>query len=170
MTVFLKNVRAQWIMMNVSDLAPQQSPLLCSLTSVMTALIAGIVKLLVIFITIPFRGLTNLLHWNTFFNHLQDNTKKNKNQRTPRSESLIPRVWVLFGWLDEKAQSLASETVVPEENKSEKKNKIKVSLLDHVYCALLRRNSPADWVQDSLLLKTMCPTQPTGAYNGYRCI
>lgn len=49
-------------MMNVSDLAPQQSLLPCSLNSVMAALISGIVKLAVIFITIPFRGLTNLLH------------------------------------------------------------------------------------------------------------
>lgn len=170
MAVFLKNVRAQWIMMNVSDLAPQQSPLLCSLTSVMTALIAGIVKLLVIFITIPFRGLLISCSETHFLTICKTTQKKNKNQKPPRSESLIPRVWVLFGWLDEKAQSLASKTVVPEENKSEKKNKIKVSLLDHVYCALLRRNSPADWVQDCLLPKTMCPIQPTGAYNGYRCI
>lgn len=72
-------------MMNVSDLAPQQSPLLCSLTSVMTALIAEIVKHSVIFITISFRDLINLLHWNTFFNHLQDNY----NNKKTRSESLI---------------------------------------------------------------------------------
>lgn len=56
-----EKLRAQRIL-TASGSAPLQSSLLCSLTSVTTALIAGISKLFVTFFTIPFCGLGNLMH------------------------------------------------------------------------------------------------------------
>lgn len=117
--------------MNFSDTAPQQSPLLCSLISVRTASIAGVLNTPGYIFHNTLSMVVNLLCQNTFLAVCQ--TKR----KSSRSEPLTCGTSLFFGWFYDKVQVLISKTTASETNKSKRMNKSKVSPWVYVHGTLL---------------------------------
>lgn len=80
-----------------------------------------------------------------------------KKKKSSRSETSTWRISVLFGWLYDKVQELASQSTVSEANNSERKNKSKVSSWVYAYTALLTKGTP---VCANLVIKSQAEDPP----------